>query len=97
MQKHRRICSVIVHILVILIGAVVFISCSPKDGEGGGSKNADHVTVKNKGSDTMVNLAQAWAEMYTGVTTIGIRRSIGGRFRDRCRRTHQWDCGHRQL
>ena len=24
--------------------------------------------IKNKGSDTMVNLAQAWAEMYTGIT-----------------------------
>ena len=30
----------------------------------GGSDTAKKVTIQNKGSDTMVNLAQAWAEEY---------------------------------
>jgi phosphate transport system substrate-binding protein len=34
---------------------------------GGGGEAASKVTIQNKGSDTMVNLAQAWAEEYRKV------------------------------
>ena len=36
----------------------VLVACS----KGGGA--GDRVMIQNKGSDTMVNLAQAWAEEY---------------------------------
>ena len=35
--------------------------------------------IKNKGSDTMVNLAQAWAEVYSGISdTVSVEVSGGG-------------------
>jgi len=37
-----------------------------------------HVTIKNKGSDTIVNLAQAWAETYTGITSAASVEVSGG-------------------
>ena len=78
MQKHNRRLSVIINILAILTCTLVVSSCSPKDSEGDASKNADHITIKNKGSDTMVNLAQAWAEMYTGVSNAASVEVSGG-------------------
>ena len=38
MQKQSRIRAVILNILVILIGTVVFSSCSPKDAKGAAAK-----------------------------------------------------------
>ena len=78
MQKYNRILSFIINILVILTGAVVVSSCSPKDSEGDLRKNADHITIKNKGSDTMVNLAQAWAERYTSISSQASVEVSGG-------------------
>lgn len=38
--------------------------CKPADSGGSGSRGG-RTTIQNKGSDTMVNLAQAWAEEYS--------------------------------
>jgi phosphate transport system substrate-binding protein len=46
---------------------------------GGGGEAASKVTIQNKGSDTMVNLAQAWAEEYRKVVPdISVEVSGGG-------------------
>jgi phosphate transport system substrate-binding protein len=46
---------------VVVVGAILVVAaCSPRgDGKGGG-----RVVIQNKGSDTLVNVAQAWAETY---------------------------------
>lgn len=46
-------------IIVLLLGA-----CGRPSGEGGAS---ERVLIQNKGSDTLVNVAQAWAENYRDV------------------------------
>ena len=79
MGKNSRVSYTLICILVVLTCGFTFIGCSPKDSEGVASKAVVHVTIKNKGSDTMVNLAQAWAEMYTGITsTASVEVSGGG-------------------
>lgn len=78
MKKNTWILSFIINILVILTGTVVVNSCSPKDSEGGLTKDVDHITIKNKGSDTMVNLAQAWAERYTSISSEAAVEVSGG-------------------
>ena len=54
------------HVTTIL--ALTLLICSacgrPSDREGGGSRRA---LIQNKGSDTLVNVAQAWAEEYKEV------------------------------
>jgi len=46
---------------------------------GGGTDTAGKVTIQNKGSDTMVNLAQAWAEEYKKVAPdVDVEVSGGG-------------------
>ena len=78
MRKHDRGTSTIIGILMVLAGSVVISSCSPKDSESGTSKAAAQVIIKNKGSDTMVNLAQAWAEKYIDVTSKASVEVSGG-------------------
>ena len=78
MQKNSRAACVIINVLFVLAFGFVISGCSPKDGESAASKEAAQVIIKNKGSDTMVNLAQAWAEMYTGVTTKASVEVSGG-------------------
>ena len=57
----------------------VTVGCSPKDDAGGQRAEASQYIIKNKGSDTMVNLAQAWAERYTEIgQTISVEVSGGG-------------------
>ena len=52
--------------------------CS-KRGSGGGDAAVAQVSIQNKGSDTMVNLAQAWAEEYRKVApTVEVEVSGGG-------------------
>jgi len=41
--------------------ALTMNGCKPAESGGGGGRT----TIQNKGSDTMVNLAQAWAEAYS--------------------------------
>jgi len=43
------------------------------------SRSGNHVVIQNKGSDTLVNLAQAWAEEYKVINAnVGIAVSGGG-------------------
>ena len=78
MEKYSWAGYTLIGILVILTCGFVTIGCSPKDGESAANKEAAQV-IKNKGSDTMVNLAQAWAERYTGITsTASVEVSGGG-------------------
>ena len=49
--------SVILIISFLLIGSVLFIGCKKKESE-------QKTVISVKGSDTMVNLAQKWAEVY---------------------------------
>jgi phosphate transport system substrate-binding protein len=78
MEKNIRVTYTTISIVLVLICGFVISSYSPKDSEGVVSKEAAQVTIKNKGSDTMVNLAQAWAEMYTGITTKASVEVSGG-------------------
>jgi phosphate transport system substrate-binding protein len=68
-------CTPIGCLLVAGTTLIVFTGCSP-----GGSQQGDPRTViQNKGSDTMVNLAQAWAEEYAKVATnVAVEVSGGG-------------------
>ncbi len=74
--------TVIVCFVSVLVCGCVVIGCSPPDGHNSNNvatKNSVHVTIKNKGSDTIVNLAQAWAEKYTSVSrTASVEVSGGG-------------------
>ncbi len=48
-------------------------------GCGGGGSKVEKLTIQNAGSDTMVNLAQHWAEVYAKVdTTVSVEVSGGG-------------------
>ena len=78
MQKIGQVGYTFICILVVLTCGSVIAGCSPKDSEGFGSKETSQVTIKNKGSDTMVNLAQAWAEMYTDISSSASIEVSGG-------------------
>ena len=78
MQKMDQAKYIIICILVVLVCGFVIIGYSPTDSESAASKQSAQI-IKNKGSDTMVNLAQAWAEIYTGLTsTASVEVSGGG-------------------
>ena len=72
---------------LVLSAAVAFtlclslVGCSRKDesGESGGTGKAGKFVIQNLGSDTMVNLAQAWAEAYAKVeSAVSVEVSGGG-------------------
>ena len=46
---------------ILLFGALAIIACG-----GGGDRN-QRAVIQNKGSDTLLNVAQAWAEAYSAV------------------------------
>jgi phosphate transport system substrate-binding protein len=53
--------------------------CGKSDTSSGGDDAAKKQTIQNKGSDTMVNLAQAWAEEYKKVAPdVDVEVSGGG-------------------
>jgi phosphate transport system substrate-binding protein len=68
----------------LLLGAIAAsaalflqIGCGKKSEEGGAP--AKKVSIQNQGSDTMVNLAQAWAEAYAEVEpSVSVEVSGGG-------------------
>lgn len=64
----------------ILTLCLAVAGCKPGgSGGGSGSGGARHLAIQNKGSDTMVNLAQAWAEEYRKVNpAVSIEVSGGG-------------------
>jgi phosphate transport system substrate-binding protein len=59
-----------------LCSLALLINCGGKKGDAG---NNDRATIQVKGSDTMVNVAQAWAEKYAQVATdVDVEVSGGG-------------------
>lgn len=60
--------------LLLLLLVVIQDGCARRPGGGHG-----HLTIQNKGSDTIVNLAQAWAEAYKKVAPeVSVEVSGGG-------------------
>ncbi len=78
--------SAYIHIFTSTFAAALIVcllqtGCSKSDtsGLGTGGDTAGKVTIQNKGSDTMVNLAQAWAEEYHKVAPdLDVEVSGGG-------------------
>ncbi len=70
--------TAITFFLAVLVCGFVSIGCSPTDSNNAVGKNSAHVTIKNKGSDTIVNLAQAWAEKYMSVSSAASVEVSGG-------------------
>lgn len=63
-----RSCALV--LIVGTLGALVAAGCRPR---------SEGVAIQNKGSDTMVNVAQAWAEAYEAqVTGVHVEVSGGG-------------------
>ena len=61
-------------VLLTLLLAIFLASCRPKDGDGSRSR-----AIQNKGSDTLVNVALAWAENYRDVDpSVSIAVTGGG-------------------
>ena len=55
--------------LAVVVCSFVLVSCDgqnsgPEEGDGGNPGSSAPVTIRVTGSDTMVNLAQAWQENY---------------------------------
>jgi phosphate transport system substrate-binding protein len=50
---------------IVAIGFVFALGCEKKDGTASGGGGGGGKTIVVDGSDTMVNLSQAWAEAYT--------------------------------
>ncbi len=69
MRRDSWFSYLIIKIILVLACVFVINGCSGKDSGDEASSEVSYVIIKNKGSDTMVNLAQAWAEMYSGVTS----------------------------
>ncbi|MCY3723466.1 MAG: phosphate ABC transporter substrate-binding protein [Candidatus Poribacteria bacterium] len=72
------ICFTTPYLLIALVCCFVMNGCSPKDDTSVAKTVDTQFTIKNKGSDTMVNLAQAWAEKYTEITTTASVEVSGG-------------------
>jgi phosphate transport system substrate-binding protein len=59
--------------LSLAMAVLVLAACGRPSGEGGGGR----VLIQNKGSDTLVNVAQAWAENYKEVAP-GVAVAVTG-------------------
>ncbi len=58
--------------------SLMLTGCGKKSADGGGKKDGG-VSIQNIGSDTMVNVAQAWAEAYHAVVpAVSVEVSGGG-------------------
>ena len=65
--------------LVALSALVLQAGCGKKSDSGDNQTPAEKVSIQNQGSDTMVNLAQAWAEAYAEVDpAVSVEVSGGG-------------------
>src|SRR5271157_4919901 len=60
-----------------LVLSLLLMGCGKIESSGGGD-TAKKQTIQNKGSDTMVNLAQAWAEEYKKVAPAAEVEVAGG-------------------
>ncbi|MCG6928554.1 MAG: PstS family phosphate ABC transporter substrate-binding protein [Acidobacteria bacterium] len=64
--------------LGVVAVAAALVACGPSGG-GGGEEEAGATIIQNKGSDTMVNVAQVWAEKYRAVAPdVEVEVSGGG-------------------
>lgn len=64
--------------LILLAGALLQTGCG-KSNSGGDAKKAQKTVIQNIGSDTMVNLAQAWSEEYDKTdSSVSVEVSGGG-------------------
>ncbi len=75
----KNVCCKAAARLSLIVAVAAFLSpigCSKKSETGGSSQK---VSIQNSGSDTMVNLAQAWAEAYAQVDpAVSVEVSGGG-------------------
>lgn len=63
--------------LILLAAALLQTGCG--NGGGGDAKKGEKTVIQNIGSDTMVNLAQAWSEEYSKVEpSVSVEVSGGG-------------------
>lgn len=78
MRKNTRFKLPLLLSAIVAFAAILLqIGCGKKSEEGGAS--AEKVSIQNSGSDTMVNLAQAWAEAYAQVDpAVSVEVSGGG-------------------
>ncbi|MEM7355880.1 MAG: PstS family phosphate ABC transporter substrate-binding protein, partial [Acidobacteriota bacterium] len=68
----------IVSILALVISVALLAACGRPSGEGEGGR-AQRTLIQNKGSDTLVNVAQAWAEAYKEIdANVAVAVSGGG-------------------
>lgn len=64
-------------VLAFLFLALVFSACASQQEGSSGTPGAADIYIQNKGSDTIVNLALAWAERYQTVNP-NVRISVTG-------------------
>ena len=69
--------GVILILVLAIYGFVYHGNTSDENDTNGTDVQATKTIIKNKGSDTMVNLAQAWAEVYSN-DTVSVEVSGGG-------------------
>jgi phosphate transport system substrate-binding protein len=68
-------------LMTFLITTTLFACSRPQNQQGSDGKpgNASRSLIQNKGSDTLVNVAQAWAENYRNVdSSVGVAVAGGG-------------------
>ena len=66
-------------IIVTVALTAAFVGCRKKTDDRGGSATGGKLTIQNIGSDTMVNLAQSWAEHYAKAEpNVSVEVSGGG-------------------
>jgi ABC-type phosphate transport system substrate-binding protein len=76
-------------IRMLLLGALIFAGCKSEEptaagveanqASGEAEKSGERVVIQNKGSDTLVNVAQAWAEAYAEVdSNVAVAVTGGG-------------------
>jgi phosphate transport system substrate-binding protein len=79
MTLHLLFHRTLVFVAVLAATAGLFQTGCGKRESGGAGGGAGKVTIQNKGSDTMVNLAQAWAEEYKkAAPNVDVEVSGGG-------------------
>ena len=85
---------------VLAVAASVVVSSTACSGDRGGQRSTDasssEAVIRITGSDTMVNLVQAWAENYKQVRPDGFRAGRRRRFRRGHRRPHRRDSRYRR-
>jgi phosphate transport system substrate-binding protein len=78
MLKKTRFISIL-STLVALPVLLLPTGCGKKSESGDHQTSAEKVSIQNQGSDTIVNLAQAWAEAYAEVdSSVSVEVSGGG-------------------